>query len=154
MFSKRGETESNIELWFLIAAFLLAAFAGVNLIDNIKDEIEGTTLVRNFIARDLALTLDAVYTSPGDVTYIYNMKKNNFPVKVVEGRVEVRKDNIEDSNPTVYRIFGSGRKKLNFDADTELCPEMENDCQICLEIKKEQGEVSISSMKCKMTAGG
>ena len=144
MFSKRGETESNIELWFLIAAFLLAAFAGLELIRDTINTVQGDTLAMNFISKDLALTLDAVYASPGEVTYIYNMKNHDYFVDFFEGRVQVSKEDGRKS--TIYRIFGSGSENLNFETTTKAA----EDCEVKLEIKKEQEDVSISALNCGM----
>lgn len=110
MISKKGETESNIELWFLIAAFLLAAVAGIDLLKGTVERIEGTILEKNFIARDLALTLDAIYAAPGEIEYVYNLGNYSYYVDVVGDKVFV-KEKATENNPVFYRIVGVDVRK-------------------------------------------
>lgn len=112
MHGKRGETQSNMELWFLLAAFLLAGFAGFELLAETTDRVSGDLIEKLYIARDLALTIDAVYAAPGDVTYTYNLGNFHYYIDVIDGKVLVKKD-IEESTPVSYRFAGVSEKKAS-----------------------------------------
>ena len=133
MFTKKGETESNIELWFLIAALLLAAVAGISLLNETADRVRGKTLEKNFIARDLALTLDAVYAGHGDVEYLYNLGKNKYLVHVAENAVQIRESS--NDKPVTYETAGFAP---NVRLDVKTSGMVEEDCSdsIILRIRK------------------
>lgn len=103
---KRGQ-HGNIELWFLLAAFLIAAVAGLDLIQNTKNTLEGNLLEKNYIARDLALTLDAIYASPGNVIYTYSLadrlQKNDFRIEIRDNKVFVK----DSAGAVSYSVVGS-----------------------------------------------
>ncbi len=98
---KRGQY-SNMELWFLVAAFILASIAGIDLIRDASQRLEGTLLEKNFIARDLAMAVEAVYASPGDIDFVYNLGSYRYKIDVVGGKVIAKDGKGEVS----YRIIG------------------------------------------------
>ncbi len=98
---KRGQY-STIELWFLVAAFLLASVAGIDLLRDASSALDRTLLEKNYIARDLAMAIEAVYASPGDIDFVYNLGGYRYRIDVVGGRVVV-KDGLEEVS---YRIIG------------------------------------------------
>ncbi len=102
---KRGQ-HSSMELWFLVAAFALAAVAGVDLLRNAAQDIKGTTLEKNYIARDLSMAIEAVYASPGNIDYNYSLGGYYYYIKIGSGRVSV-----DDGDGGVsYRIIGVSEK--------------------------------------------
>ncbi len=98
---KRGQY-SNIELWFLVAAFLIASVAGIDLLRDTSNALDRTYLEKNYIARDLAMTIEAVYASPGNLDYIYNLGSYRYNIDVVGGKVIVKDGESEVS----YRVIG------------------------------------------------
>ncbi len=98
---KRGQY-SNIELWFLVAAFVLASVAGIDLLRDASQRLEGTLLEKNFIARDLAMAIEAVYASPGDIDFVYGLGNYRYKIDIVGGKVIVRDGKGEVS----YRVIG------------------------------------------------
>ena len=104
MFScKRGQY-ANIELWFLIAAFLLAAVVGVDLLRDTKQMLDRTLLEKNFIARDLVMTLEAIYAAPGNIDYTYLLGDYKYKIDISRDKITVR-----DNTDTVsYRMIGVG----------------------------------------------
>lgn len=98
---KRGQY-SNIELWFLVAAFILASVAGIDLLRDASQSLKGTLLEKNFIARDLAMAIEAVYASPGDIDFIYSLGSYRYKIDIVGGKVSVKDGDGEVS----YRIIG------------------------------------------------
>ncbi len=102
---KRGEAYSTGELWLLIGAFLLASFAGLDLLKDTSARINGTLLEKNYIARDLAMTIEAIEASPGDITYTYNLGTYRFYVDLSRGKISV-KESFDEPQPVSYRIIG------------------------------------------------
>ena len=154
MFTKKGETESNIELWFLIASLLLAAAAGISLLSEAVDRIQGKTLEKNFIARDLALTLDAVYAGAGDVEYFYDLGKNGYFVNVDEDAVRIGESQ-DDSKPVVYRTVGFFPDE--FELFVKTSDTVEEDCvdNLMLRIRKRYYQdgvqvISLDGLHCGM----
>ncbi len=98
---KKGQY-SQIELWFLVAAFILASVAGIDLLRDTSQSLKGTLLEKNFIARDLAMAVEATYASPGDIDFVYNLGGYYYDVMVGSGKVSVKDGDGEVS----YRIIG------------------------------------------------
>ena len=102
---KRGEAHSSIELWFLIAAFALAAIAGADLLLDTVSRVEGTFLEKNYIARDLGMTIEAIYAAPADITYEYNIGDYDFFFEISRDKVVVKNpDGMKEPTPVSFRI--------------------------------------------------
>ncbi|MBS3132707.1 hypothetical protein J4470_01080 [Candidatus Woesearchaeota archaeon] len=112
MRKKRGQY-ANIELWFLLAAFLLGAVAGIDLLKDAKDRLDGTLFEKNFIARDLAMALEALYASPGDMAYTYDFGPYKFLVEVKDNEVLV-KEKAAETSPVSYRVIGNSFSDQNY----------------------------------------
>ncbi|MBI2664772.1 hypothetical protein HYX10_05540 [Candidatus Woesearchaeota archaeon] len=110
--AKRGQY-SNTKIWFLVAAVLLAAVAGFDLLSDTQQRLSGTLLEKNFIARDVALTIEALYAAPGDVAYAYDLKKymNKFFLNIGDGKVFVEAGS--DEGDVSYRVVGSDKVILS-----------------------------------------
>ncbi len=102
---KRGQ-HSNMELWFLVAAFVLAAVAGIDLMKDTSQRIGGTLLEKNYIARDLSMAIEAIYASPGNIDFVYGLGSYRYGIDVVGGKVSVKDGKGEAS----YRIIGVDEK--------------------------------------------
>lgn len=108
---KRGQY-STIELWFLVAAFIIASVAGIDLLRDASQRLSGTLLEKNYIARDLAMAFEAVYASPGELNYTYNLGGYRYKIDVVSGKVIVRKGGEEVS----YRIVGVPASDVGYES--------------------------------------
>lgn len=82
---KRGEAVLTL---FRAAELILFAIAILCLVVIIS-KIDEKTYEMNFIARDMALLIDTIYASPGDLEYIYDMKGYGFGLEISDGYVTV-----------------------------------------------------------------
>jgi len=80
----------NRETILIVFGFFVAALAILSLYETGKEALDQESLFKNYLARDLALLIDAVYAAPGDVEYLYTMDpRHTFHVNAVEGEVQV-----------------------------------------------------------------
>lgn len=116
---KRGQY-ANIELWFLVAAFILASVAGIDLFRDASRGLDRTLLEKNYIARDLAMAVEAIYASPGDIDYTYNLGSYRFKIDFIGGEVLVsdEKEGVEEiiKEEVSYRIIGVPAKDKNYES--------------------------------------
>ena len=106
MLGKRGQEAVTVKLWFVIIGLILAGVVSLSFVAKTVQTIKGTTLEKNFIARDIALALDAVYAAPGDVEYTYSMKNYKFVVEIRNSKVFVKESPSEaDSIAGIYDYF-------------------------------------------------
>jgi len=107
---KKGQEPALVTI-FLAIGLMLAAVSGLILFSTVSKQLDGTLLEQRYIAKDLAMTLEAVYASPGNIEYTYNlagyMKKF---VIAIDDKVSVRSKG--DVNGVSYRIIGSNRVAL------------------------------------------
>src|SRR4030042_860594 len=66
-----------------------------------------TTYEKNFLARDMALLIDTLYASPGDVEYVYDLSAikselNKFDFEIKDGYVTVYDSGFK--KPQAYRF--------------------------------------------------
>jgi hypothetical protein len=96
-FKKRGlftsrRADSTHQLIFIIAEgifFGLFAFLMFSYVNNLAKD---PTFQKNFLARDIALTLDTAYASPSDLFYIYPYSPTNFSsytLRLADEKVEL-----------------------------------------------------------------
>jgi hypothetical protein len=112
-FGKKGAEETTTQVGFILIGLILAGIVVLGSLRKTVDDVNGTTLEKNYIARDIALALDAVYAAPGDIEYTYSMKNYKFVVEIKGSRVFVKKLDEEDSIAGVYDYFGDPDSKLN-----------------------------------------
>lgn len=106
VFGKRG-SEGQTVLVYMAFGILAAVLVILGIMDKSLEDIKGETLEKNYIARDVALVLDAVYAVPGDLEYAYSERSYKYVVEFSEGRVFVKK-NAGDRNIGVYGFFDGG----------------------------------------------
>lgn len=95
----------------IVAGLVLAAIITLTFLDKAVNDLKGETLEKNYIARDIALALDAVYAAPGDIEYTYSMRDYKYVVEIRDNMVRVRKNLGESDNVAgVYDYFGSNRE--------------------------------------------
>ena len=117
---KRGQ-HTNTELLFVITAFILAAVVGLDLLNDTRSSLEGTLLEKNYLARDLALTIDAIYASPADISYTYSFRDLSLVKKELTIAVKKEEQGIlvtvkDNTKPVSYKVVGSDNvNPPNFD---------------------------------------
>lgn len=107
-FGKRG-TEGQTVLVYMAFGILAAGLIISGIVNKSLEDIKGETLEKNYIARDIALVLDAIYAVPGELEYAYSERSYKYLVEFGEGRVFVRKS-AGDRNVGVYGFFDGGLK--------------------------------------------
>ncbi len=88
---KRGEADQYFAMFQIIIAAIIVL--GVYL--YAKNTVESTALEKEYLARDLALILDLIYASPGDLSYTYYMDKNKLDVKIAKGEVLISENGLK-----------------------------------------------------------
>jgi len=84
---KRAQTEHE-SLWTVIELTFFALFM-VSLVLFVANVWKNTTYEKNFLARDLALTLDTLYMSPQQVSWLYPHNSTRFQLWLVGNNVRV-----------------------------------------------------------------
>ncbi len=110
---KKGEGSLNIEVLFLLFGIIMAGFVMMFFLADIRENIELKTLQRNFIARDLALTINAIYASPGEITYNYSFP-TEFVVDVENRVVGVRSEDDQVARARYPFVGDSNVRDFNF----------------------------------------
>jgi len=121
--SKRGEI---VEVVLMPAMIMLLAFAVFLVMFNWVGKIgETTTFQKEFLAKDIALLIDSLYTVPGQAVVYYSKKTFNFTIEISENKVEVYENKsdffkksfyfTEDpSIPIDYKVIGPSEEPLVF----------------------------------------
>jgi hypothetical protein len=106
----------NRETMFIVMGVLVAAFATLGMLGSAQEILDRDALFKNYLARDLALIIDAVYASPGDIEYKYPVDpKHTFYVRVIPYVVEVSSE----------QNFGKGETfdyRFAYDKNVEFSP--------------------------------
>ncbi len=88
---KRGiyrKAQIEHEFYYILAQLLLIVLVGFALFSFVGAISQGTLYNKNYISRDVALIIDTIYASPGDIHYVY-------PVDISEFIINFKKDNVE-----------------------------------------------------------
>jgi len=96
----------NRETMLVAMGVIVAAIAIFGMLNSAKNVLDREALFKNYMARDIALIMDAVYAAPGEVEYTYSLNpKHSFYVKLKEGLVEVSSDiNFKPDKTFSYRF--------------------------------------------------
>lgn len=109
---KRGQS-TVVDTVMTVAGFVFAAVVVLSLLNKTYQDLEGETFEKKYVARDLALVLDAVYAAPGDVEYAYTMDKYKYVIEIKEGFVYAKKSADEkDAIAGVYSYFAPKDKNM------------------------------------------
>jgi hypothetical protein len=84
---KRAQTEHE-SLWTMIELTFFALFM-VSLLLFVFNVWKNTTYEKNFLARDLALTLDTLYMSPQHIEWLYPHNATDFQLRMSQNNVRV-----------------------------------------------------------------
>ena len=161
MLSKKGETESNIELWFLVMALSFALILGIFLLEETLHRLSGDDLRKKVVAGEVALIIDAAYAASYGFEYDYYLPdEKTFCVTVnnEEGRVEVTSGTGSSEVPYAHRIVRVNLADQNDEVEIlEIQSESECDCgnnpvfyKITKDIEYNQDGEKISNDKIKI----
>ncbi len=92
---KKGMTH---ELFFNVFELVLASIVLLALLFFVHGIAKQTIFEKNYLARDLAVLLNAVYAAPGELTYKYNENAAGFTFDFASGKVDVRSESKDPSN--------------------------------------------------------
>lgn len=95
---KRG---AAVLVMFQAAELVLLGIAILCLV-LIMFKLSETSYEKNFMARDLALLIDTIYASPGELEYTYDMKGYKFDLEIKDGYVNVYDSGFK--SPQSYRF--------------------------------------------------
>ena len=110
--NNRGN-HANIELMMILIGIILAATVGLMFLQSAKDSVTLKTLERNYVARDLALVIEAVMAAPGELEYNYEVR-NKLIVDVENDKVLIRDKVAGDVKADYPFIPDSNVKPLQF----------------------------------------
>ena len=80
--------EERLYFWVFYLVVLVIILLGLfNYVNNLADK---TTFNQDYLVRDVALVLNAVYASPGDIEVRYFVPENNFIFIIGDGLVTIR----------------------------------------------------------------
>ncbi|MEK6947427.1 MAG: hypothetical protein AABX32_07515 [Nanoarchaeota archaeon] len=87
----RNKKAISNELFFNVFELVLAAIVILALYNFINSVVDSTIFEKNYLARDLAMLTNTVYSSPGDLSYIYseNSGKHMFIFDFKHNSVQV-----------------------------------------------------------------
>ena len=119
--------EERVILWTfysVLSIILLLVF-----LNYINEAATGVNLQKEFLARDLALTLDSVYAAPNDIFIDYELDDKIIEIKVNKIKVggAIRLTEYSFANDIISNIDGIYKDKII--------------------IKKENGKISIEEFK-------
>jgi len=102
MLNKRGVLRGA--WWFMIDLVLtvILFFLLTTFVDNVG---ESTTFEKNFLARDVSLLLDSLYTAPSNVKIDYPQDTFWFDFKFEENQVQVYDATQIQDPPLIQRVF-------------------------------------------------
>lgn len=96
------------ELFFTVFEIILVAVIVFALLSFVNDVAKQTIFEKNYLARDLALLINTIYASPGEITYSYKENTNDFTFNFHDNKVEVYKD--EESEQKIFYLFAQNKK--------------------------------------------
>ena len=74
----RNKKAISNELFFNVFELVLAAIVILALYNFINSVVDSTIFEKNYLARDLAMLTNTVYSSPGDLSYTYSETSRKF----------------------------------------------------------------------------
>lgn len=111
-FGKRGDAVS-VETGFFVMTLVISLAVSAPFIQKTVSDIRGETFEKNYIARDIALMIDALYAAPGDIEFIYSLKSYKFDVELKDSEVFVRKSACDKKEVGgIYAFFGDRKNGL------------------------------------------
>lgn len=127
----------NRETMLIAMGMLVAAVAILGMFNSAKNLLDTEALFKNYLARDIALTMDAVYAAPGELTYSYKINpKHTFYVRLTESIVDVSSErNFEPHETFSYRFAKDSKIEFEFNSKVASLPDKDELMRRPVEIK-------------------
>lgn len=110
--SKKG---MDIDLWFNIFELIVVFLVSFVLLDFVNGEASGITFEKNYFARDSALLINTIYSSPGDIQYFYPEKTNELVFDFNKNKISVYEPREVIEGGAVDYIFAEDKNyELNY----------------------------------------
>lgn len=93
------------DLFFNVFELILAFIVILALLNFVSDVAEQTLYKKNFLARDISLLINALYTAPTKVDYTYEEDMQELIFEFSKNRINIYKEGEED-DVNVFYIFG------------------------------------------------
>ena len=140
MFNKRGMTN---ELFFNIFELILAAIVLLSLLTFVKGVANQSIFEKNYLARDLASTVNTIYAAPGDVDYNYyeNSKGFVFFTEFAPNRIFAYEKEEKNPEQHIYYPFAED-KKIQFSYNT-----MNHSSQVQIKFSKNNNKITAEKPK-------
>ena len=141
----------NQELFFNIFEVVLAFIVILSLFYFINDVVKQTIFEKNYLARDLAILVNTIYSAPGDVNYDYkeNSDKFQFVFNFTPNKVEVY--SYEEKEPGEHLNYLFGEDKIIAFGYKNLIYDKEN---VKIEFLKSDDYINIDKPKEDFVSGG
>ncbi len=138
---KHGAESTTMQLWFVIIGLILAGLVSCSSLKKTYDDLNGKTFEKNYIAREIALSLDAVYAAPGDIEYTYSMRTYKLVVEIKNSKVFVKGTLCEpDSTAGIYDYFWSTDTPLS----VSISPDKNKDARpMLIKLSKKSDSLSV-----------
>ncbi|MBI2655904.1 hypothetical protein HYX06_05790 [Candidatus Woesearchaeota archaeon] len=122
----KGKKGISDEVFFNMFELVLAGIVIFSLYNFINDVSKQTIFEKNYLARDMALLINTLYTAPGDVSYTYNENaaKSKFIYGFSPNKVEVyeKEEALQQNHP--FYLFAENKDiALTYTSiETDLIP--------------------------------
>jgi len=97
------------ELFFNVFELTLAAIIAIALFSFVSDVAEQTIFKKNYLVRDLALVVNTLYASPGDVIYNYDEDITEFKLKFSENKITVTRKAVDEDLTNIFYPFAENK---------------------------------------------
>lgn len=91
---KKGQ-DTSVQTGMIAAGIVFAGIVVLSLLGKTVQDLNGETFEKNYVSRDIALIMDAIYASPGDIEYAYIMKDYKYVIEIKGGLVYAKKSPAE-----------------------------------------------------------
>ncbi len=109
---KRGQSQLVL---YTIIGVVVASMAVIFFTSLMQRVGNDTTLERDYLSKDIALLLNTIYASPGDLEYVYTVPEK-FHITIKNNLVTV-KDKMRNAESSYYFASSSQFTELSFESD-------------------------------------
>lgn len=98
--NKKASTISH-DLFFNVFELVLAIIVILALFNFVSDVAKQTIFEKNYLARDMAILINILYSAPGDVAYYYDENTDKFTFDFQPNKIVIYKPE-DKENPQSY----------------------------------------------------
>ncbi len=100
----------NKDIFFNVFEYILAAIVVIALFNFIKDIQEGTIFEKNFLVRDISLTINTLYAAPGEVIYAYGENTSKLILDFSESnKLIIYREEEKESESKVFYLYAENK---------------------------------------------